>query len=192
MRSRPLFAFLALLLAATVLLASCGGDDDGGGDDDTVASPTPAATDADDDGSEATPTPDGASSGDQEIDACTLITQDEAEAALGAPVGEGTRSDFPPFYSCEYEGEGFLQLTVTVLIYPGSDDAEAAYDLVMDINDYPTIDGIGDRAYDTQPIGDVTAQQGKYEISVDIITADDAADFEVAKDLAKTVLARLP
>lgn len=120
------------------------------------------------------------------------MTQDEAEAALGATVGEGVRQDIPPFYGCTYETDSFEQLTVSVLVYPTSEDAEAAYDLVIDMNDYPPIDGLGDRAYDTQPIGDVTVQKGRYELSVDILTEDDTADFAVAKDLAKTALGRLP
>lgn len=186
------FSALALVLALVAIMAAaaCGGGDDG----NTGRKDTPAATNENGGGSK-TPvaTSEGSNGGSGDaVDACQFVTQDEASAALGTGVGEGTREDTPPFYACTYETEGFDQLTVMVMVYPNAKDAEAAYQVVMKINDYPKIDGLGDRAYDTQPMGDVTAQKGKYEISVDILTADDAADFEVAKDLTKAALGRLP
>jgi hypothetical protein len=181
------------VLIAAVVFAACGGDDDDAGD--AGGNETPAATEDNGGGSETSAaTDDGASDagGGEAIDACELVTQDEAEGALGASVGEGERQDIPPFYGCSYETDSVDQLTVSVVVFPSSDDAEAAYELVIDMNDYPTIDGLGDRAYDTQPIGDVTVQKGKYELSVDILTEDNEADFAAAKDLAKTALGRLP
>lgn len=190
MRFRIVFGLTVLI--ATVAFAACGGDDDDAGD--AGGNETPTATQDNGGGSETSAaTDDGASdAGGEAINTCELVTQDEAEGALGASVGEGTRQDIPPFYGCSYETDSFDQLSVSVVVFPSSDDAEAAYELVIDMNDYPTIDGLGDRAYDTQPIGDVTVQKGKYELSVDILTEDDEADFAAAKDLAKTALGRLP
>ena len=47
-------------------------------------------------------------------------------------------------------------------------------------------------AYDTRPIGDITVQSGKYELSFDILTVQDEADFEASLELARTALQRLP
>jgi len=84
-------------------------------------------------------------------------------------------------------------VNVDVLTYDNADDAESIFQLAIDINDYPEVDGIGDRAYDSRPIGDITVLKGKYELSVDVANVSTSdADFEVAKDLAKKAVDRLP
>ena len=53
------------------------------------------------------------------------------------------------------------------------------------------MEGIGDRAYDSRPIGDITVLKGKYELSIDV-SASGQDEFEVAKELAAKAVDRLP
>src|SRR3990172_1006490 len=52
------------------------------------------------------------------IDACSLITQAEAEATLGQPTGPGQPDDAPPIYSCSYQTTDF-DVEVSGLIRTG-------------------------------------------------------------------------
>jgi hypothetical protein len=77
---------------------------------------------------------------------CSLVTTDESEEALGSPVGDGEAQDFPPVYGCTYRTEdGVGLVAVSVVVFDDADQAEAVYDLAIDNNDYPEIDGSGAR-----------------------------------------------
>ncbi|MGH8168756.1 MAG: DUF3558 family protein, partial [Woeseiaceae bacterium] len=162
-------------LLALFALAACGDDvnDDGGDNGDT---PTEAG--------------DGNGEESARIDACALITQDEADAVLGAPTGEPVRGDTPPVNSCAYQTEDFDGVSVTVVTHEDKAEAERAYLTAIDINDYPEIGSLGDRAYNAQPIGDVTVLVGRYELSVDVSGPEN--DLEAAQDLAETAIGRMP
>jgi hypothetical protein len=194
-RSR-LVALLCLLMALALAFAACGGDDD----DDTAdnaggTTATADAGDGDDDAGDETAEPtkdtgdddDGSSAG--AVDACSLVARDEAEAALGAQVGEGEPEDFPPVFSCRYETDGFDFMSVSVLVYPDSETARGGYQLAIDINDYPEIEGLGDGAYFALGFG-VTALQDKYEVTIDVLGPDD--DQPLEEDLVRKALERLP
>jgi len=148
MKLRWVMLLAAVIATLALLGAACGGDDDDGGadgaatatedsgdgGDDTGDDETPEATadgDGDDDG--------GEGSSEDAVDACSLITKDEAEAALGDAVDDGEPGDFPPVYSCRYQTEDFDILDVTVVVYDDDETAEAAYEMVLDVNDYPEI-----------------------------------------------------
>lgn len=127
------------------------------------------------------------------IDACVLITQAEAEAVLGEATGPGQRDDAPPIYSCSYQTSDFDVVSVVVLVYDDNLQAQAGYQMAIDINAYPEITGVGDRAYNAQPIFDVNVLSGNVEVSVDISDAtDDATQLRKSIDLARLVLNRLP
>ncbi len=188
MHSHTLWAPLLLIGALTVTLSACGGDNGG-----ESATPGGTATAPSGGGSASSPTTDtGAPTGGETINACDLLTQEEVAAVLGSQPREGERSDSPPFYFCTFETEGFEQLDLSVVVFPSADDARVLYEEALDTNDYPEIEGLGDRAYDSRPIGDVTAQKGKFEVGVDILTEDDEADFQAAIELAGKALDRLP
>jgi hypothetical protein len=192
---------LAAALAALALLgAACGGDDDDDtGADGGAATATIDSSDGGDDGSDETPGPttedagddgSGDDSSEDAVDACSLITKDEAVEALGAPVGDGEAQDFPPVYGCTYRTEdGVGLVSVSVVVFDDADQAEAVYQLAIDNNDYPEIDGIGERAYFALGFG-LTAQKGRYEFTIDIIGPDD--DQALEEDLAQKALDRLP
>ena len=130
---------------------------------------------------------------DGDIGACALITQSEAEQVLGASTGAGEPEDTPPIYSCSYETDNFDLVQVVVVVYEDNAQALDAYQMAIDINGYPELSGLGDRAYNAQPIFDVNVLIGNMEISIDISdSSDDAAQLQKAIDLAQVALTRLP
>ena len=200
-RRMPLRALGVLSFAALsglILLAACGGDDEstatpGGtrpaaataaapGTRTAAATASPRATQA------ATATAQ-ASTG--EIDPCALVTKAEAEAIVGESLGEPAVTITKMLAGCLYSTPDFDSVNVDVLTYDSEDDAKSLFQLAIDINDYPEIEGIGDRAYDSRPIGDITVLKGKYELSVGVSTGGED-DFEVAKGLAAKAVDRLP
>lgn len=193
MRNRWFILIAAAVAVLALLATACGGDDDDSADGDNAATAT-ADAGGDGDGDE-TSEPTAGSDGDDDagsadaVDACSLITIDEAEAALGATVGEGTGIDTPPVYGCTYEAEAFAQVSVNVVVFDDAAQAEDIYQLAIDNNDYPEIEGIGDRAYFALGFG-VAAQQGRYEVNVDVIGPDD--DQALEEELAQKALDRLP
>lgn len=184
---------LALIAAAAFVLA-CGGDNGG-------PSPTPGAADA----TSATGTPLATSSpappaGGEELDVCTLISKDEVEDILGQTVGD------PVFASmggagaaagltggdCRFEATGVTPIvSVSLLAWSDEEDAESSFSLFTVAEE---IEGIGDRAISTQPVGDIAVLKGHYELSVDLffVNEDDAADLEMAREIAELVVSRLP
>ena len=198
----PLRALGVLFFAALsglILVVACGGDDG-----ESTATPggtrTPAATAAAT-GTRApaataslratqaaTATPQ-ASTG--EIDPCALVTKEEAEAIIGESLDEPLVTITELLASCLYSTPDFDSVNVDVLTYDSEDDAKSLFQLAIDINDYPEVEGIGDQAYDSRPIGDITALKGKYELSVDISVEGGDADFETAKDVAAKAVDRL-
>ena len=196
-----LAALLLLALAGLLLLAACGGDDEEatgtpGGTQAPAVTPTAAGTTvgatetAVAEATQTATTAPQASGGD--IDPCALVTKDEAEAIIGESLGDPLVTITELLVSCLYSTPDFDSVNVDVLIYDDEDQAEGGFELALDINDYPEIEGIGERAYDSRPIGDITVLNGKYELSVDVSVGDGEADFETAKDVAAKAVGRLP
>jgi len=179
MKNSADFIVRAGVLAATLLaLAACGGDDP----DDRSAAGVAVEEQT------------NAKAGDAEpsapIDACALITRDEATAVLGAATREPIRGDTPPVSSCAYRTEDFDVVSVSVITYRDNAEAEYVHQFAIDTNNYPEIGGLGDRAYNAQPIGDVTVLVGQYELGVDVSGPEN--ELEIARELAKTALGRMP
>jgi hypothetical protein len=128
-----------------------------------------------------------------EMDACALITQAEAEQTLGKATGPGQPEVTPPIYACSYETSDFDLVQIVVVIYDDNTQAQDAYQMAIDINGYPELSDLGDRAYNAQPIFDVNVLRGNLEISIDVSdSSDDQAQLQKAIDLARLVLIRLP
>jgi hypothetical protein len=174
-RASIITAGALLVLSA---LAACGGDDDAPTGTVAVTEEQPTKAEA------------GIGEASAGIDACALITQDEADAVLGTATGEPVRDDTPPINACAYGTESFDVVSVTIVTYADKAEAEDAYQMAIDINDYPEIEGLGDRAYNAQPIGDVTVLVGRYELGVDVSGPEN--DLEVARKLAAAAIGRLP
>ena len=199
------FPILALVLGLVVVftLSACGGSPSPGGEAAGPDLPTPtlgqepepigvqADSEAPAGTGEAVPTevlPAGSG-----IDVCALVTQEEAEAAIGSPVGEPVEENVPPIYSCSYDTEGFDGVSVIVVEYADAAQAEAAFQMAIDINDYQEVTGIGDRAYRSYPIFDLNVLTGRYELSVDVTDGTDEEDqYQKASELAGQALSRMP
>lgn len=188
-------ALAALTLGAAALgLAACGGDDESEADGSPAVEAPAEATEA---MPEEEPTAAEEAAGDSgEIDACGLLTKEEVEAALGASVGDPVPDPSPPpFYGCSYEAPspGFEQVSYYVIIWDDEEAALASFQQDIDINDYPEVSGIGDRAYDARPAFGLTVFKGKYELSLDIFSdIEDEAEWAAIKDLAAKAVDRLP
>jgi hypothetical protein len=167
-----------LTIGSGMLLASCGGGGDvPAADEPAVAESAPASSAA------AAP----------QVDACTLITREEAAAALGQPVGEGVREDTSPVFSCKYDAESNIeQLRVTATAFPSAQEAKEAYEMIVRSNDYEPVSGIGDRAY-IPAIADLSVHRGRWELDIGLVLPGNReARFDKAKALASTAIARLP
>jgi hypothetical protein len=197
LRALGVLSFAAL--SGLILLAACGGDDEstatpGGtrtpaataaatGTRTAAATSSPRATQA------ATATAQ-ASTG--EIDPCALVTKAEAEAIVGESLDEPVVTITQMLAGCLYSTSDLESVNVDVLTYDSEDDAESGFQLAIDISNYPEVEGIGDRAYDSRPIGDIRVLKGKYELSVDVNVEGGDADFETAKEVAAKAVDRLP
>lgn len=158
-----------------------------GAPDTTAATDTPVATG----GAATTATAAGAGGGEtgEEIDICALVTQQDVEAAIGMPAGPAQPDSMPPFFGCRYELETDI-VTVGVWVWDDADAAEASFEMVAD--QYPAVEGVGDRAYNS-PIDDLTVLSGRYEISVGLfLSLDDADELAMASDVAALLIERLP
>jgi len=198
---RALAALFFLALSGLLLLAACGGGENKEATGTPSGTRAPAATqtttgtqspaETTSPAAEETATAAPQASGG-EIDPCALVTKAEAEAIVGESLGDPVVTITELLVSCLYSTPDFDSVNVDVLIYDDEDQAEGGFELALDINDYPEIEGIGDRAYDSRPIGDITVLKGKYELSVDVSVEGGEADFETAKDVAAKAADRLP
>jgi hypothetical protein len=190
-----LVTLFLLALSGLFLLAACGGDDEestppSGGTRTPVSTATAAATQTTAAGARETATAAPQASGG-EIDSCALVTKEEVEAIIGQPVGDPVVTTTELLASCFYTTSDLDGVSLAVVTYEDEQAAESGFQLAIDINDYPEVEGIGDRAFDSRPIGDITVLKGKYELSIDVF-ASGQDEFEIAKDLAANAADRLP
>ena len=169
----------ALLLA--LLVAACGdsGDDSAG---DAATTTSKAA-----DGGATEPTTAGSEA--TAIDACGLLTSAEVGAVLGGTAPEAKPANNPPVYTCSWETPEFDSVSISVVAFDRPDQALDVFEMAVDNNGYKTVSGIGDRAYESV-IQDITAQKGRFEVSVDVNGSDN--DMDNAKSLVAKALDRLP
>ena len=192
----------SLLAAALLVAASACGDDDG---DDAIGVTAPVdETDAEGAEIEATDVEDtdvrdqttvaNGSRAVGEIDVCALLTKEEVEAVIGMPAGSAQPEESAaPYFGCRYEEDGISQMvSIGLFAWGDAEEAEASFEFGAD--QYPAVEGIGDRAYDSQPIDDVNVLVGRYELSVGLyfVSDDDEAELAMASELAALALGRLP
>ena len=161
----------------TFVAAACGA-----AEDDRPAAKAPAAAAA------RTSTPAAPA-----VDACSLLTRAEAEAAIGKSTGEPVRNDVAPVYSCSYATPDRVNnVSVNVMSYGDARQAHDSYVMAVKVNNYEEISGLGDRAYKSV-VHDLVVLKGRYEVSLDV-TLPLEKDEQIAKarELAARVLPRLP
>lgn len=197
----PRTFMIVAAVGVAAFVAACGGDD-GGDDVDSstgaqgASAATPVVT-ADGDA----PGGSGASASDavELVDVCAMITQAEVESIVGQPVGPATPEDEEDYTSfgiggggCRFEAEGVTPVvTVSVLAWADEAEGESAFSLLE--GQYDPVDGLGDSAYRTQPIDEISVLAGRYELSVGLyfVDEDDDAEFEMARRIAELVLPHL-
>ena len=192
---------LALLTLLALLLAACGGDEGGGTEAPTEDTATGATTSSPASAAGTTTAgtdvagPAAQASSAEDLDVCSLVSQDEVSEVIGTQAGAPQREDDPSlfYYGCRYEEEDITELvSIGILAWADEGEAESAFEFGAD--QYPAVEGIGDAAYRSQPIDEITVLNGRYEISVGLffVSEDDDEEFEMGRQLAEMVIARLP
>ncbi|MEU8257181.1 hypothetical protein AB0C06_23275 [Micromonospora inaquosa] len=181
----------ALAAAAVLTLAGLGGcalvggaDDDG---DSPVAGVQPSGA----------ATPDGEPSAEPEqvvpataaVDACTLLTRQEAEKLAGTRLEEPTEKPAPDRSSCTYTGP-LTGPTAQVEVYVG-DGAKKFLDIDRELGHTLTpISGVGDESYAED--GTVFVNKGGLWACVRLVRTEDPAVYRKAlESAAGTVAGRL-
>jgi hypothetical protein len=195
--SLRLLAFTAAL-TAMLLLAACGGDDD---DDGATSSSgdTPATEasggDGDEDG-DGEASGSGASADLSEVDACSLLTREEVEAAVGNSVEDGAE-DFG--ISCAWDSEPEV---TSVSVYFLLVDGDLCEQALSDDATYEETDGFGSPAFTSYNDGggigqsDVVVCLENAQMQL-IVTGGFGVDpveadlRKAAEDLTQLVLSRL-
>jgi hypothetical protein len=155
-------------LGLTLLLSACGGNDG----DSALTSADLRATGA--------------------IDPCTLVSAEEAQAALGGPAGEPERppeANIPPrLATCRYvaqRGQGVAVLTITTHIGSHAQESKIGFEAARE--PFPDAQRIPDVADDAFWIGDQL-----HVLSEEIHFIIGGVELDRAKALAGSVLERLP
>jgi hypothetical protein len=213
-RRKMTLLLFAGLLAMALIQAACGGDDDDGSSEDSEATVTAAdKTDEEDDddptevppeegdegeGDEATPTEDeeggdgdeGSATG-KNVDACTLLTQEEVNTAMGVEMQVGEPQNLDPVFSCQWTGPALESVGVSVL-YGTEDALNTYYDLAEDSEQ---VEGLGNRAqWSVGILNFIEVQTDEYVLDVVVNSAEleDEQTKTIAIDLAELTLERVP
>ena len=169
-----------ILLTATILplllVSGCGSDDDS----------KPVVAEAQPESAPAPAPSDG--SAIPVVDACTIVTDDEIQEVLGAPTSERTSSteEMPgmSLFSCSSDD---VHVTVEALATPAL--ALSSYNFGTT---YPEIEGVGERARNTQPLGDIDVLVGSTIVSVDLFLGRSREEeLEAGTQIAKIAVDRL-
>lgn len=192
--SSGVLRLLALLtLSVALLTVACSGDDDPEGS--SGDSPTASATATGGSGSSASSTATTTAGSDDEEDGtnpCSLVTKDEAEAALGKPVADGERPDVAQGLICQFvgtQGSDVWQLQVLVTQSGSAESMTSAFasakESVAETNP-EDVSGIGDEAFWIPGANQLNIRQGNTYL---IISGD--ASLDVLKGVAEKALDRL-
>jgi hypothetical protein len=177
---------LALAITFALALVACSGDDDDGGSGDDGGDTPVASQDQGDDDS-------GDDGGDpvDDLDVCSLITEEEASAALGEPITSTEPENFPPLYSCAYDSEnGVITLTVAT-----GTRAEVEEIYQIGTEGYEEVSGVGEQAHWSGPPTDtLEVLDGNYDVSISVFSlgAEELDYKQLSIDLVEDALGRLP
>lgn len=164
------------LLAAAALACSAGSQGStGGGDTATTEAPSGAA----------------GSSPIDNLNACTILTQDDATGIFGAPADPGKDTYGTSIAMCQYNNADKTMGLAIQLIY----DSGGA----LNLSDYKNakdgsaqdVAGLGDGAY-FNSLHHLVVAKGPWMVTVNGLVAGDPIPLEKLTPLAKTVLGRLP
>lgn len=133
-------------------------------------------------------------------DPCSLVTQDEVAAAVGAPVGVGAEATpgpnsyaFGQGRQCQFIPENSLNSPTFVAVYPYSADGWVAYqENQASFSTYHEVAGIGEEAL-SAGVGQIGIHQGDLvlDIGMGFDTPQDPAGDARLLTLANSALGRL-
>jgi hypothetical protein len=188
------WARVPVILAALVLAAACGPTC--GSSTSSSGGSTPATS------LKATPVvqqPQHVAS----ADACTLVTAEEASAAVGTPVTSLAGAGVQIPGACIYGASGSSSAVfIFAQVYPDSaaanavqpDQMAAAFASQFGVSNAKTVNGIGDKAFEYTATGSagggIAIFVFKYNVIMWIIV-DPASDPSVIERLARTAVSRL-
>ncbi len=123
------------------------------------------------------------------LDPCSLVSQAEVEQILGISVASPAPSVEPvegvTYFSCSSD-----DVHVSVQAWNTPTAASSMFEFGTE---YPAVEGLGERARNTQPLGEIEVLVGRYVVSVDLFTSlDREAELQAATEIARLVLTRLP
>lgn len=161
-----------VLVASVLLLAACGASTGGGGS----APSTPANPGG----------PAGSASGAPQRIACELLSNADAQAALGKPVGAPSTTGNP--HSCSYrgtDGQGLLTLNTI-------STRHVAEIVAQNVSGAP-VSGLGDEAFYAGGARELVVVKGDsgFSIVLAVSALDPNQTLAKAKELAQKVLAKL-
>jgi hypothetical protein len=158
--------------------------DDGGGEEGTEVPGGDSESGESPDGDDPTVDDDWVPS---EVDACALLTADEVVLAIGVPVDEGEPFESPPFYDCEWSGEGGgINLSVF-----GAErvEVESYFEIGHEADE--RVDDVGEEAFWDDERAIIEVLSGNYSVSVSSVGSA-ALSLEAAANLADIAISRLP
>lgn len=183
------------LCGLLLFLAACGGDDDDDAADDAADEPRPTAASqateppaGDDEEEEDEPAPSGGG-----INACELITAEEAGEALGGPAGQPEQGSIGEGFSqCLWRIEGGDELSSAIVIQARGDTSRDDFDRLVEENS-PEVAG---EVIEVEGLGDVAREQvATFVLEGDaMVVVTVTGEFDTAKqrELAQLAIGRLP
>jgi hypothetical protein len=181
MRTTPRFV-LAAVVAVALAVAACGGDDDDSADG--AGDPTEQPSD---DGTE--PTEPGSGDGETAaIDACSLLSEEEAAEILGAAVAESGPAGGVGESICEWSSAEEYSVTVAV----GSEGTAPGNTFEPDelLGTPEPVDGLQNGYFFGAGQVDFAADDRHNYVQV-VTSVTDDSDRPKAEELAKTISARI-
>jgi hypothetical protein len=167
------------LVTIALLVGACGS---GSGSSPGMSAAAPSST---------APSSGGGGGGAATLNACSLLSAAEIQAAVGWPVGTGLLQNTDTQTDCEWDGQGDQAGSVGLTI---QDFDPTLWQAGSSAGNSTAVSGIGDAAYKGWPhAGDLAIKYKSYEVDVAIIdfyTANATVDTETLS-LAKLVLPRL-
>lgn len=173
----------AVLMGLALFVGACGG---GGGDGDAASTPTePAVSESTDAGSGG-----GGSTGDSQLDVCSMITAADVEGVLGEAAEPGVDESVVDLRACSWKGATTPteQLTISIYVHPDADTARDQYLTTTEDLGGVEILNLADEALYTDGFG-LRVLKGRYDVAIDS-TADDRKATSLA--LAQKILPQLP
>ena len=129
----------------------------------------------------------------QGLDACTLITKAEVDAATKHVVAPGAKSNVANLSTCAFadpKSPIMKPVALKVLVATNAADAKKAYEIAKsNAASVDAVAGVGEQAHWDKYLHTLMTTKGKYQ--VDLTVDEDFGGLDAAKPLLVKALARL-